>query len=139
MCSRCKGSICFCIFEEMKKVLYLILLISPLLLTHCGPDGLLKPKDPEPDTLPPITTEGLQTFGYKVNGEVVRYKFQSARYINLDHIPETGLLGLQMNTIEETCVLKHDSIKKTGLFTFNINKKNPDSGLNAHGGVSKKI
>lgn len=53
----------------MKNILYLILLIFPVLLYNCGPDNLLKPT-PEPDVLPPITTEGLNTAGCLVNGEV---------------------------------------------------------------------
>jgi hypothetical protein len=54
----------------MKKTLYITLLICPFLFYNCGPDNPLKPKDPEPDTLPPITTEGLNTAGCLIDGEV---------------------------------------------------------------------
>lgn len=55
----------------MKKTLYITLLICPFLLYNCGPDNNpLKPTPPQADTLPPITTEGLNTAGCLVDGEV---------------------------------------------------------------------
>jgi hypothetical protein len=84
--------------KQMKKTLYLTLLICPFLLYNCGPDNPLKPNPPQADTLPPITTEGLQTFGYKVNGEVIRYGSQSGRYINLDYLNEDSTLHFQLES-----------------------------------------
>lgn len=106
----------------MKKILYLILLICPVLLYNCGPDNPLKPNTPQAGTLPPITTEGLQTFGYKINGKVVRYKSQSARYINLDHIPETGQLALRLNNRSFDAGFRLDSVLNAGIFKLDPNK-----------------
>jgi hypothetical protein len=110
------------IFVEMKQILIFSLLVLPFILISCGPDGFLTPNPSQADTLPPITTEGLQTFGYKVNGEVVRYDNQSARYINLDHQPQTGYLGVQLNTSDFTAGFRHDSILIDDQFLFDINK-----------------
>ena len=53
----------------MKNFLILTLLLFPILFTNCGPDSIIKPT-PEPDVLPPVTTQGLNTAGCLVNGEV---------------------------------------------------------------------
>ena len=54
----------------MQKTVYTLCLFLSLLSFSCEKQGLLNPEPP--DELPPATTEGANTFGCLVNGEVWR-------------------------------------------------------------------
>lgn len=113
--------------------LILLVLLLGVVLSNCGPDNPILQQQQQPDTLPPITTEGLQTFGYKVNDKVERFTHQTPSHIKISRITGTDYLSIQLKNSRASVGFRHDSIASTGPFILDGMKNN--GIINLHGGI----
>ena len=101
----------------MRKIFYTTFLSSSLLFIQCGKARVTSPP-PVPDTLPPVTQEGKNSFGSLLNGQVLIPKGNNGRNnpsVQYDPTSANGSFSLYMYNIS-----KGDSVRQS----FQIGAKN---------------
>lgn len=73
---------------------------------------------PQEDSLPPITTKGLNTCGYKANGKIVQFKNGWGNYLTFDYDIKEGRLNVECKRQPHFLTFKIDSVFKTGVYSF---------------------
>jgi len=89
------------------------------------------------DSLPPITTEGLNTCGYKVNGEIVQYRPAWGNKLSIFYIPSSGIFQLKCEEYPHFMSFTVDSV--FGVGRYNLKAKKINGTRTGHRGIYSRL